>query len=113
MFRSKTSFVALTATAMKSTREKICQALHMDNPEYIIVSPERSNIHYAVVKMSDQVNVIEYFNWLLEVLRSNGVQSDRTIIYCQTVNQCSTLFSIFSALLGPNMYQTQKNGYWK
>ena len=101
---SNTPFIALTATAMKSTREKICEALHMDNPELIIVSPERSNISYAVVKMSNQVNVMEYFDWLLEALQSNGIQCDRTIIYCQTVNQCSTLFSLFSALLGSRIY---------
>jgi hypothetical protein len=55
---SNTPFVALTATAMKSTREKICNALNMRSPEFIMVSPERINISYAVVKMSNQVNVI-------------------------------------------------------
>ena len=101
---SNTPFVALTATAMKSTREKICNALNMRSPEFIMVSPERINISYAVVKMSNQVNVIEYFDWLLCMLKSNGIQCDRTIIYCQTVNQCSTLFSIFSAILGSKIY---------
>jgi superfamily II DNA helicase RecQ len=43
---------------MKSTREKIFNALNMRSPEFIMVSPERSNISYAVVKMSNQVNVI-------------------------------------------------------
>ena len=97
-------FVALTATAMKSTREKNCDTLNMSSPEFIILSPDRSNISYAVVKMSNQVNVIEYCDWLLQMLETSGVQCDRTIIYCQTVNQCSTLYSLFSAILGPKIY---------
>jgi hypothetical protein len=32
-----------------------------------------SNISYAVVKMSNQVNVIEYFDWLFCMLKSNGI----------------------------------------
>ena len=89
---------------MKATREKICHALNMSSPEFIIVSPDRPNISYAVVKMSNQVNVIEYFDWLLQMLQSSCVQCERTIIYCQTVNQCSTLFSLFSAILGSKIY---------
>ena len=64
-------FVPLTATAMEATREKICHALNMSSREFIMVSPDKPNISYAVVKMSNQVNVIEYFDWLLQMLKSS------------------------------------------
>ena len=100
----QTPFIALTATAMKSTREKICSALNMDKPELVMASPERPNICYAVVKMSNKIHVTEYFEQLLHQLKTKGNQCDRCIIYCQTVNQCSTLFSLFSVQLGQKIY---------
>ena len=106
---SQTPFIALTATAMKTTREKICTALNMTKPKFVMVSPERSNISYRVVQMSNKVHVTEYFHWLFEGIKSKGKQSERCIIYCQTVNQCSTLFSIFSVCLGSKIYLNEEN----
>lgn len=60
---SQTPFIALTATAMKTTREKICSALNMNKPEFVMVSPERPNITYGVLKMSNKIHVTEYFDW--------------------------------------------------
>lgn len=73
---SQTPFIALTATAMKSTREKICSALNMDKPELVMASPERPNICYAVVKMSNKIHVTEYFEQLLHQLKTKGNQCD-------------------------------------
>ena len=76
----------------------------MDKPEFVMASPERPNITFAVIKMSNRIHVTEYFYWLFKMLKSKGSQSERCIIYCQTVNQCSTLFSLFSVSLGTRMY---------
>lgn len=106
---SQTPFIALTATAMKKTREKICTALNMTKPNFVMVSPERPNISYRVIKMSNKVHVTEYFDWLFQVIKSKGKHSERCIIYCQTVNQCSTLFSLFSVCLGSKIYLNEQN----
>ena len=105
---SQTPFIALTATAMKTTREKICSALNMNKPEFVMVSPERPNIMYGVLKMSNKIHVTEYFEWLLQMIKSKGNQSERCIIYCQTVNQCSTLYSLFLVCLGSRMYLNEE-----
>ena len=76
----------------------------MDKPEFVMASPERPNITFAVIKMSNRIHVTEYFDWLFKMLKSKGIQSERCIIYCQTVNQCSTLFSLFSVSLGTRIY---------
>ena len=104
-----TPFIALTATAMKTTREKICNALNMTSPKFVMVSPERSNISYTVIRMSNTIHVTEYFDWLFQMIRSKGRQCERVIIYCQTVNQCSSLFSMFSVCLGSKIYLHEKN----
>ena len=101
---NQTPFIALTATAMKTTREKICNSLNMTKPKFVMVSPERSNISYRVIKMSNKIHVTEYFDWLLQMIKTKGSMCERCIIYCQTVNQCSTLFSIFSVCLGSQIY---------
>ena len=73
---SQTPFIGLTATAMKTTREKICSALNMNKPEFVMVSPERPNITYGVLKMSNKIHVTEYFDWLLQMIKSKGNQSE-------------------------------------
>ena len=84
----------------------VCSALNMEKPELVMASPERPNICNTVVKMSNKIHVImtEYFEQLLQRLKTKGNRCDRCIIYCQTVNQCSTLFSLFSVQLGQKMY---------
>ncbi len=59
--------------------------------------------------MSNKVHVTEYFHWLFERIKSKGKKSERWIIYCQTVNQCSTLFSIFSVCLGSKIDLNEEN----
>ena len=58
---SRTPFIALSATAMKSIKEKISSALNMEKPELLMASPERPNNSNAVVKMSNKIYVTEYF----------------------------------------------------
>lgn len=83
---------------------KIYSALNMEKPELVMASPERPNICYAVVKMSNKIHVTEYFEQLLDQLKTKGNQCDRCIIYCQNVNQCSTLCLLISVELGQEMY---------
>ena len=97
-------FIALTATAMKTTREKNMQLFKHDQTKVCDGLTERSNISYRVIKMSNEIHVTEYFDWLLQMLKTKGSMCERCIIYCQTVNQCSTLFSIFSVCLGSQIY---------
>ena len=52
----------------------------------------------------------ECFAWLTDTLRREGENSIRTIVYCQTIKQCSIIYATISGLLGKeNM--TSSNGY--
>ena len=69
-----------------------------------MVSPERQNITYGVIKMSNKIHVTKYFGCLFKLIKTKGIQSERCIIYCQTVNQCSMLYSLFSVCLGSAIF---------
>ena len=50
-----------------------------------------------------------YFVWLTDELRREQVNSTRTVLYCQTIKQCSIIYATISGLLGrENM--TNSNG---
>ena len=65
---TNTPFLTLTATATNSTKALISRSLRLDDPLVIAVSPDRSNIHYSVVRIPVR-NVTIPFKWLLEQLQ--------------------------------------------
>ena len=86
--------MALTATAVKQTRDIIFKTLGMKNPIIIAASPNRDNICYSVKFLSKNTPLVSHFLWLLNALKQNEKHTDRVIIYCQTIRQCHKLYSI-------------------
>ena len=78
--------------------------LLMDNPYIIYESPDKSNIAYSVLYMSRDESLPKYFEWLVKELLEHGIDTTRTIIYCQTIKQCSLLYVTLKGMLGDNMY---------
>jgi len=101
--------IALTATATRLTRDTILNILHMEHFDEIKESPNKSNIRYVVHCMDKKAEHEEYFVWLTDELRREQYNSTRTIVYCQTIKQCSIIYATISGLLGKeNM--TNSNG---
>lgn len=48
--------------------------------------------------------MLYYFKWLTEELKEKGMSADRVIIYCQTVKQCHTLYSMLLDEIGDIVY---------
>lgn len=96
--------LALTATATSATKEAILEILLMENPYVIYESPDKSNIAYSVFYMSRDESVQRYFEWLVKELLEHGTDTTRTIIYCQTIKQCSLLYAILKGMLRDNIY---------
>lgn len=102
--------IALTATATRLTRDTILNILHMECFVEIKESPNKTNIRYVVHCMDKKAEHEEYFAWLTDTLRTEGQNCVRTIVYCQTIKQCSIIYATMSGLLGKeNM--TSSNGY--
>ena len=56
-------------------------------------SPNKLNVSYAVQCMHKDTELELYFTWLADELRSMERQCERTIIYCQTIKQCSVIYA--------------------
>jgi hypothetical protein len=97
-------FIALTATATADTRKVIFDVLDMKNPLIILESPNKPNISYVVQYMPKTAKLSDYFTWIVNEVLLSGINAPRTIIYCQTIKQCSILYSMLKALLGDNIY---------
>ena len=101
--------VALTATATKATKGTICDVLMMSNPRVIFESPNRRNVTYSLNYMDKNSELECYFDWLVEDLKEKRESCARTIIYCQTIRQCSLVYASLKGMLGKNMYMDIDN----
>ena len=97
-------FMALTATATKMTKNNIFEQLEFESPVEITESPNKNNISYCVQALDKKLSLADNFRCLIEEIRKKGKDSMRTIIYCQTVKQCSILYKIFETELQESFY---------
>ena len=102
-------FIALTATATLKTKERIFELLEFGSPKEISESPNKVNVRYSVQKLENSLSIIENFRWLVTELLHKGKGSTRTIIYCQTIKQCSQLYRMFELELGASLYEGEKS----
>ena len=102
-------FITLTATATPKTKAKIFELLELREPKEIVESPNKPNVRYAIQKLRNSLPVLENFRCLIDELKEKGIDSKRTIIYCQTVKQCAHLFRKFELELGSDMYDGEEN----
>ena len=102
-------FIALTATASQKSKERIFELLEFMSPKEISESPNKVNVRYCVQKLANSLSVIENFRCLIHELTHKGKGSTRTIIYCQTVKQCSHLFRMFELELGAALYDGERS----
>ena len=98
------NILALTATATKSTLNTIVDVLAIENPCFLSESPDKQNMVYIVECMSKDSNFEQYFKWLADDVVKHGKVTERTIIYCQTIKQCSKMYNSLKSMLGNNLY---------
>lgn len=91
--------MVLTATATRSTREKVMTFFAMNDAENIVsVSPEKENITYLVQKF-ESILVSFIIGPLAEHIRLNQASIGKTIIFCQRVEDCASLYLFFKSYL--------------
>ena len=101
---SSVKVIALTATSTKNTTETIMDVLLMKDPHIVSEKPNKPNIAYSVHYMQKDKSLQEYFYWIVEEFLKDRENTPRTIIYCQTIGQCSLLYSTLKSLLGKDFY---------
>ena len=98
-----TPVLALTATASKSTEKVIVDSLHLHS-HYAIIrrSPDRSNIHYSVVRAKRDVTVT--FQWFLLMLQHERQKMPKVIIFCRSINSCVAIYKYFITTMQDSSY---------
>ena len=89
---STVNIMALTATATKTTRNKIIAILGMLSPKVVSVSPEKSNITYWVRQKS---SIEEVFTPIADKLKHKRANMPRVIIFCKRCEECAMLYQFF------------------
>ena len=93
--------LAATATVTKEMREDVIKRLDMRECEYIFASPNKPNIMYNVCRRTSPEDDLQF---ILDDLRQNGIQAKRVIVYCRSLNMCSSLYAHFLYTLKEKSY---------
>lgn len=94
---SNVNMMALTATASRSLRRDVMKQLGMRNSLVVCVSPNKPNIKYVVKRF---VTLEESFGSLADELLSKKDNMEKVLIFCRSINDCSTLYFYFKRKLG-------------
>ena len=99
--------MTVTATATRQTKETITYVLRFGNFVEVSESPSKANICYSIQTMDKRNPLIQYFQWILNELKKKWGGTERTIIHCQTIKQCSTLYSLFAQEMGDSIFANE------
>ena len=97
-------FLCLTATANKKTRRGIRKMLFLKQVKLINKSPE--NLYTKVSVTRTKYYIEETFHDLVNQLKTNKYEHNKTIIFCRSIDKCAAVYSEFNcalkALFPPN-----------
>lgn len=94
---------ALTGTADQQTCSIVSSQPLLKDPLAVYVSPHRENLHFSVKKTTKD-NVFNELDWLVEMVKQKGVLSDKTIIFCNTINDIASVVNYLMLKLGRAAY---------
>ena len=75
----------------------------MSPPVSILLTPNRANIRYAVQSASRDVH--DSFNWILEDLKRERVNLERTVVFCRSITTCANLYKMFIVEMKEESYE--------
>ena len=96
-----TPMLAATATVKKAIRQDICRKLVIVTCKLVCASPDQPNIYYEVVRCTDMEQDMYP---LVEELHKNKNQMQRVIVYCRSLNMCSSMYFYFLTSLEAESY---------
>lgn len=101
--------MALTGTADDKMTARIKKQLATSRTTCsIILSHERANIRHTVMKVAKNV-YLQHFRWVAEMVKTDGVNTPKTIIFCTSLSDVAKLVSNLFAMLGDALYEPDKS----
>ena len=99
-----TPILALTGTADERTQKVIKTSLSMRDPKVLVLSPNRLNLRISVLKCKKE-EMFDKLSWLIELIRSKGIETPKTLIFCNgTLTNVATLINFMLMELGSKAY---------
>ncbi len=90
--------LALTATADKNMEKKIVRSLAMSSFALIRMSPNRLNIRLSLVRCTKLTTSV--LDWVVQGIKTKGRNYEKTIIYCQSIENVSKVYLFLKEELG-------------
>ena len=107
-FLTGTPFAALTGTADAATCSVIVSKLSLKKPLTIQVSPNRENLRFAVINEKKDV-IFSKLDWLVYHIREKGETADKTVIFCNTMNDIASVVNYLMMKLGKDAYSPKES----
>lgn len=102
----KVSIMGLTATATTETLKIVTDRLSMRNPVVIGITPNQVNLKFFVEPLPTATTLCDTLSDGLKTLR---LDFPKTLVFCCTLGNCSTLYQLLRAKLGKEF--TEPIGY--
>ena len=99
--------LAVTATVEWKSRVNLIKLLGMQAPEIVDVSINNENIRFSVQKIKKG---LQCFNWLVATQKQS---TSKTIIFCRSITDISTVLSYLLTKLGSAAYVDQEKSSLK
>ena len=98
--------IILTATATQATKKEILDSLHILQHEVTLIeqSPNKKNLFYSKQYLDKNEPLETQFGNLLKEIEEKGIETSRTLVYCQTRKQCTVLYRLFEVYLKAKIY---------
>ena len=93
--------LALTATADKDMRKRLCKLLGFKDHKEVLISPNKENIRFTVTEADKRFSCLD---WLFALLKSKREDSPFAIIFCHTVSDIVLVLSTLLMKLGDDAY---------
>lgn len=96
--------LALTGTADSKMTKIVKQQLALQKDCLsIVLSPERFNIRHSIINSTRQ-NYMNHFQWIVDMVIEKGLQTPKTIIFCNSLKDVALMVSFMFEKLGCKLY---------
>ena len=80
------------------------ESLGINDVYKIEKNPDKPNLMYVLTYINKDAPIKDVFSRLIEEMKLKQVETERTLIYCQTRKQCAVLYRLFQVELGESMF---------
>eukprot|EP00794_Sanderia_malayensis_P020986 gene20986-23039_t len=96
-----------TATATQVMKQTLMDMLKLEMQDTLVVekSPVKNNLKFSVVYIGNDKTLQQTFSSLINEVKEHGVNTKKTLVFCQTRNQAALIWNMFRINLGADFFK--------